>query len=76
MFIPTDDRISFPSGIVFPIPLEEQASYNFLKQFSSETPFKMSAQHSSVVIPIAKKGRYAATKPDAEISARLSEVIS
>ena len=75
-FILTEDRISFPSGIVFPIPLKEPTSYDFLKQFSSETPFKMSAQHFSVVIPIGKKGRYAARKPDAEISARLNEAIS
>jgi hypothetical protein len=70
------DRIGFPSGIVFPIPLKEPASYNFLRQFSSETPFKMSAQHFSIVIPIGKNGRYAARQPDAEILARLNEAIS
>jgi hypothetical protein len=76
MFILTEHSISFPSGIVFPIPLKEPTSYNFLKQFSSETPFKMNPQYFSVVIPIGKKGKYAARKPDAEISARLNEVIS
>jgi hypothetical protein len=35
----------------------------------------MSAQHFSVVIPVGKKGKYAARKPDAEIIARLNEVI-
>ena len=75
-FILIGDRISIPSGIVFPIPLKEPTSYNFLKQFSSETPFKMSTQHFKIAIPIGKKGRYAERKPDAEISARLNEAIS
>ena len=75
MFCFTGDRISFPLGILFPIPLNEPASYDFLKQFSSDTPFKMSANHFNVVIPVGKKGRYAARKADAEIVARLNEVI-
>ena len=69
------DRITFPLGIVFPIPLNEPASYDFLKQFSLDAPFKMSVQHFNVVIPTGSKGKYAARKPDAEIIARLNEVI-
>src|SRR5690349_1513232 len=49
------DRISIPLGILFPIPLNEPASYTFLKQFSVDAPFKMSAQHFKVVIPSGKK---------------------
>jgi hypothetical protein len=76
MFILMGEQISFPLGIVFPIPLNDPASYDFLKQFSSDTPFKMTAKHFSVVVPIGKKGKYAARKPDAEIAARLDEVFS
>ena len=75
MFVLMGDRISFPLGILFPIPLTEPASYDFLKQFSLDTPFKMSAQHFNVVVPIGKKNKYAARKPDAEIAARLNEAI-
>jgi len=76
MFILMGDRIGFPLGIVFPIPLREPASYEFLKQFRLDTPFKMSAEHFNVVVPIGKKNKYAARKPDAEIAARLNEAIS
>ncbi len=75
MFILMGDRIGFPLGIVFPIPLNEPASYHFLKQFSLDTPFKMSAQHFNLVVPIGKQKKYAARKPDAEIAARLNEAI-
>jgi hypothetical protein len=74
MFILMGDRISFPLGIIFPIPLNDPASYDFLKRFGSDTPFKMTAKHFSVVVPIGKKGKHAARKPDAEIAARLNEV--
>jgi len=70
------DRVSFRSGMMFPIPLKEPTSYNVLRQFSSETPFIMNTQHFWVVVPIGKKGRYVARRPDAEISARLNEAIS
>jgi hypothetical protein len=76
MFILIGDRISFPLGIVFPIPLNGPASYDFLKRFSLDAPFKMSAQHFNVVVPISKKNKYAARKPDAETAARLNEAIS
>jgi len=74
-FILIQDRISLPD-LVFPIPLKEPASYDFLKQFSSETPFKMRVEYFSVAIPIGKNRRYATRKPDAEMSARLNEAIS
>jgi hypothetical protein len=74
-FMLTKHSISF-SSIVFPIPLKEPASYDFLKQFSSETPFKMRVEYFSVAIPIGKNERYATRKPDAEMSVRLNEAIS
>ena len=76
MFILMPDRIGFPLGIVFPIALKETASYDFLKQFSSDAPFKMNAQNFNVVVPVGKNQKYAARKPDAEVAARLNEIIS
>jgi hypothetical protein len=71
LFLFMGDRISFPLGIVFPIPLTAPASYDFLRAFSASAPFKMSAKHFSVVIPSGKSGKYAARKPDEEPLARL-----
>jgi hypothetical protein len=76
MFILMPDRIGFPLGIVFPIPVKEAASYEFLKKFSLDTPFNMSPQNFNVVVPVGKKNKYAARKPDAEVAARLNETIS
>lgn len=75
LFIIMGDRISFPLGIIFPIPLNDSASYDFLRRFSADAPFKMSAKHFSAVVPIGKGRKYAARKPGAEITSRLSEVV-
>jgi hypothetical protein len=68
------DRVSFPMGIVFPLSTIEPASFEFLGRFSADAPFKMSAQHFMVGV-IAKNGSFAWRKPDAEIAAKLVEVI-
>lgn len=74
MFIIMGERISFPLGIIFPIPLNDSASCDFLRRFSADAPFKMSAKHFSVVVPIGKGRKYAARRPGAEITSRLSEL--
>jgi hypothetical protein len=73
-FIVTENRIMFPMGIVIPISPQEPASYEFLRRFSQETPFKMSPKHFQVGI-IGKTGKLAWRKPGADIAARLQEVI-
>jgi hypothetical protein len=75
MFMLMGDRIIFPLGIVFPISLIDAASYEFLATFNANAPFRMTAKHFSVVVPIGKQGKYRARKPDSEITARLNEVI-
>ncbi len=68
-------RVMFAGGITIPIAPEEPASYDFLKRFSADAPFKMSAKHFQVCVPIGKKGGLAWRKPDAAIAARLLEAI-
>ena|SRR5208282_3557375 len=74
MFIVTGDRISVPMGLLFPISVTEPASYEFLRRFSAEAPFKMSHKNFQVGIT-GKSGKLAWRKPDADITARLQEVI-
>jgi hypothetical protein len=50
------------------------ASFEFLRRFSADAPFKMSARHFMVGIT-AKKGKFAWRKPAAEIAAKLEEYI-
>jgi len=68
------DRVTFPMGIVFPLSTIEPVSFEFLESFSADAPFKMSARHFMVGV-IAKNGSFAWRKPDAEIAAKLEEVI-
>jgi hypothetical protein len=68
------DRVMFPMGIVFPLSSTEPASFEFLKLFSVDAPFKMSAKHFMVGIT-AKNGKFAWRKPDAGIAAKLEEFI-
>ena len=74
MFIVTGDRIGFPMGLLFPISATEPASYEFLRRFSAQTPFKMSHKNFQVGV-IGKSGKLAWRKPDADIASRLQEVI-
>ena len=67
-------RVMFPMGIVFPLSTIEPASFQFLRRFSTDAPFKMSAKHFQVGI-VGKAGSFAWRKPDAEIAAKLEEAI-
>ena len=76
LFMITGDRISFPLGLFIPISSSDAASYEFLKRFAVDAPFKMSAKHFMVSVPLGKKGNFAWRKPDANIAARLQEVVA
>jgi hypothetical protein len=73
-FIVRANRLMFPMGIVFPISPQESSSYEFLRRFGQKTPFKMSPKHFQVGI-LGKSGRLAWRKPDADVAARLQEVL-
>jgi hypothetical protein len=68
------DRLMFPLGLVFPISPGEPASYEFLRGFCAEAPFKMSSKHFLVGV-IGKTGKLAWRKPDADAAARLQQTI-
>ena len=74
LFMVMGDRVMFPMGIVFPLSTIEPASFEFLGRFSTDAPFKMSAKHFQVGV-VGKSGSFAWRKPDAEIAAKLEEVI-
>ena len=67
-------RISFPLGLPFPLSVTEPASYEFLRRFAAEAPFKMNAKNFKVGI-IHKNGKLASRKPDAGIAARLAGAV-
>ena len=67
-------RVMFVMGIVFPLSTTEPASFEFLRRFSADAPFKMSAKHF-MVGTTAKNGKFAWRKPDADIAAKLEECI-
>jgi hypothetical protein len=75
MFIVTGDRIIFMLGLVFPISVNDLASYEFLRQFSENAPFKMSAKHFQTGL-VGKNGKLAWRKPDPGVAARLHEFIA
>jgi hypothetical protein len=74
LFMVMGDRVMFPMGIIFPIPPTEPASFEFLRRFSTDAPFKMGASHFQVGI-IGKNGKLAWRKPDAVIAAELEEIL-
>ena len=74
LFMVMGDRVMFPMGIVFPLSPSEPASFEFLGRFSTDAPFKMSAKHFQVGI-VGKSGSFAWRKPDAEIAAKLEQII-
>jgi hypothetical protein len=74
LFMVMGNRVMFPMGIVFPLSSTEPASFEFLRRFSADAPFKMSAKHFMVGIT-AKNGKFAWRKPDADIAAKLEEFI-
>ncbi len=74
LFMVMGNRVMFPMGIVFPLSVPDPASFEFLRRFSAEAPFKMSAKHFMVGIQ-AKNGKFAWRKPDADIGAKLTDCI-
>ena len=74
LFMVMGNRVMFPMGIVFPLSVTDPASFEFLRRFSADAPFEMSARHFMVGIE-AKNGKFAWRKPDADIGAKLTEFI-
>jgi hypothetical protein len=64
----------FMGGIHFPISSSEPSSYEFLKQFVSDAPFRMNPKNFRVHI-LGKNGRWAWQKPQGEIAERLRAII-
>jgi hypothetical protein len=69
-FILMGDRIMFMGGILFPISSSEPASYEFLRRFFSDAPFRMSPKNLRVRF-FGRSGRWAWKKPEGEIADRL-----
>lgn len=67
------DRVMFMGGIAFPISSSDPASYEFLKRFVSDAPFRMNPKNFRVRI-LGKSDRWAWKKPDGEIAGRLRAV--
>jgi hypothetical protein len=74
LFMVMGNRVMFPMGIVFPLSTTEPASFEFLRRFSADAPFKMSAKHFMVGLA-AGNGKFAWRKTDPEIAAKLEECI-
>ncbi|HXI71008.1 MAG TPA: hypothetical protein VNN22_11700 [Verrucomicrobiae bacterium] len=74
LFLVTGNRIMFAGGLWIPISFTEPTSYEFIRRFSGDAPFKMSAKHFKVGVLV---GQDLGTlrKPDAEIAARLQSVL-
>jgi hypothetical protein len=72
-FILTGNRISFMGGIPIPISSSEPASYDFLKRFVSDAPFRMNPKNFRVRLS-NKSGRSSWQKPEGEIAAKLQWV--
>jgi hypothetical protein len=73
-FILTGDRVMFMGGIPFPISSSEPASYEFLRRFASDAPFRMSPKNFRVRV-FSTSGRWAWKKPEGEIAAKLQAVL-
>jgi hypothetical protein len=74
LFMVMGNRVAFPMGIVFPLSTTEPASFEFLRRFSADAPFKMSAKHFMVGIT-AKSGKFGWRKPGADLASKLEEFI-
>jgi hypothetical protein len=72
-FLLTGDRVIFTGGIPFPISTSEPASYEFLKRFASDAPFRINSKNFRVR-GATPNGRWAWKKPDADIAERLNEL--
>jgi hypothetical protein len=68
-------RIGFPGGLLIPLSPAEPSSYEFLRRFAADAPFKMSAKHFSVGSPSGGKSIVRWGKADGEVLWRLQGVI-
>lgn len=68
--------IQFLLGVVIPIPVDDPASYVFLRQFCADAPFKIHPDKFFVSTAIGKKGKWAFRKPDEEVQQRLFQALS
>ena len=73
LFLLTGDRVIFMSGILFPISSSGSASYEFLRRFVSDAPFRMSPRNFRVSVP-GKPSKWRWAKPEGEIAERLHAV--
>jgi hypothetical protein len=72
-FILTGDRVMFMSGITFPLSSSDQTSYEFLRRFVSDAPFKMTPQNFRYRV-LGANGRWSWKKPEGQIAERLRSV--
>ncbi len=68
--------IQFMLGVLIPIPVDDPASYDFLRQFCADAPFKINPAKFLVSTPVGKKGNWAFRKPNEEVLERLIKVLS
>lgn len=74
LFMLTGNRVMFASGLLIPISPTQPDSYEFLRRFSVDAPFKMSPKHFQVGM-VGKNGKLVWRKPDPDIAARLQDSI-
>ena len=70
LFILTGNRVMFMGGIHFPISSSEPSSYEFLKRFASDAPFRLNPKNFRVRV-LGKSGRWAWQRPEGEIAEKL-----
>jgi len=68
--------IQFLLGVVIPIPVDDPASYVFLRQFCADAPFKINPDKFLVSTPVGNKGKLAFRKPNEEVYQRLVQALS
>jgi hypothetical protein len=69
------DRISFLFGLHIPISPSEPSSFEFLRKFCQDAPFKMSSKHFKVGTPTKKKGKLTYKKATGEVAVRLAAAV-
>ena len=69
-------RFQFMLGVVIPVPVDDPASYVFLRQFCADAPFKVNPDKFLVSTPVGKKNNWAFRKPNEEIRQRLVQALS
>jgi hypothetical protein len=69
-------HIQFMLGVVIPMPVDNPASYVFLRQFFADAPFKINPEKFLVSTPVGKKDKWAFRKPNEEVRQRLAQSLS